>query len=178
MEEYYTQGIVITRAWAGERDATVIAYTEMFGKIRAKVCGVQKLTSKLSGHLVPGIFADLRIVERKNGGFQIVESFSQGCKSTITAEIFSFLHVINTIVPLEERDERVWKLLTMVMQEGIYPTKVYRPLLTVLGFGPDHATCSWCNGFKVRYFIPQDVVFLCGSCFNREKETHGEAITF
>jgi recombinational DNA repair protein (RecF pathway) len=176
MEEQYTRGVVIERAWEGERDARVLVYTEVFGKVQAKVQGMQRFTSKLSGHLVPGTYADLRIVERKNGGLQIVESFST--RKKIDPEMFSFLHMLDSVVPLEEPDKKVWEFVEFVMNGDIPPRHAYRLLLEILGFGPDHAPCAWCGKKQCEHFIPRDVVFLCRSCFNRGINTYDETITF
>lgn len=176
MEECYTKGIVVERVWDGDRDASVTVFTHRLGKVRAKVRSLQRIHSKLSGHLVPGAFADLRIVERKNGGLQIVESLSQ--RYAVPRDMFLFLHVIDTVVPLEEPDEKVWKLIGSVIAGEIAPLQAYKPLLDILGFGPGKAVCASCGRERGDYFLPDDVVFLCGSCFNREIKIHDNAISF
>lgn len=177
MQEQYTKGIVLRRDWSGDRDASVVVYTKAFGKIRVVIRGVQRISSKLLMHTVPGAFITARIVLRKNGGFQLVESFSEG-RSDISEKTFVFLYSVDKLFQFEECDDVVWDLVVSVIKGDLRVEEAYRPLLEMLGFDPTYATCALCDAQPVAHFFPDDIVFLCGSCFNKEVTHNEEGISF
>ena len=66
MIEHYTEGIVLGRNPRGEMDGLVTIYTKEIGKVTATTKSSRKITSKVAGHLMPGNFVRLRIVENNN----------------------------------------------------------------------------------------------------------------
>ncbi len=64
---YSTQGIILKKIDAGERDAFFVIYTKDFGKIRALAQGIKKEEAKLKGHCEPFNLADLQFVLGKKG---------------------------------------------------------------------------------------------------------------
>ena len=169
MEEHYTRGVIIERVWEGERDASVLAYTKDLGKVRTKVRGVQRNTSKLIGHIAPGRCADMRFVGCKNGSVQLVDALTrEGAPSF--EDLQPFLCFLGAITAFDDPDERLWGLVEAVLAEGSAPKEVYRLALGYAGFCGEGVECSHCADKRVAYFIPSDISFLCIECARRSSE--------
>lgn len=166
MEEYYTRGVVIEREWEGERDASVLVYTKDLGKVRAKIRGVQRNTSKLIGHTAPGRCADMRFVGCKNGSVQLVDALAREGVSPFDG-LQPFLYFLAAITAFDDPDERLWNLLETMCAAGSAPTEMYQLALNYAGFYGEGVSCAECGDVRVAYFIPSDISFVCTKCARR-----------
>jgi len=163
MIEHYTEGVVLSRRHIGEIDGIVTLYTKDFGKITAFTKSIRKITSKLSGHLMPGRKVRLRIVE--NNRVQAVDALSD--KSTCKpSELLIFLNFLNEVVPHGEPDKNFWLLINKIIEKCQFEPSTYRYILGVLGFGFEENTCGNCNIREIAHFSLPDIMFLCANCSN------------
>ena len=170
MNEYFTSGIVLSRLPSGEFDESVVLYTKMFGKVRAKATGLRRITSKLSGHLQVGSLVNLRL--RKKNSTQLIEAIS--LRRGLSTDLHRFLGFIDQMVPFESPDAHLWHACEYVLENEVFiqgdkelRDKVYRRLLDVLGFGPRFANCSDCGSNKIAYFLASDIMFLCSNSLGK-----------
>lgn len=148
----------------GELDATIVLYTKDLGKILAFAKSIRKITSKLSGHLVPGKIADIRVVENNGSGYQVVDALS--FTSASTPEVPRLLSFIDRMSPSGVQDLQLWYEIENSLQYGI-TGDTYRKLLLIMGLGGEEIGCEKCGNLKIAYFLPLDVIFLCAECFKR-----------
>jgi recombinational DNA repair protein (RecF pathway) len=163
MVEHYTRAVVLTREPKGELDVSLILYTKDFGKIVAKVKSVRRFTSKLSGHLTPGSFVKMRIVERNGNGHQVVDALSS--KVQVTLELLKFLDFVGRITPLNMPDLYLWHELQSAVQSGHVGRPLYHRVISLMGYDVSGASCANCGSLNIGYFLPSDIIFLCNSCF-------------
>ncbi len=114
---YFTEGIILRRADAGEVDSLFTIYTKDFGKIRARAQGVKKESAKLKGHLEPLSLSSLSLVSGKNilrlTGASLVNFFPaiRGDFNKLRAA-FYIAAVIDEHCFDGEKDENLWRVLT------------------------------------------------------------------
>lgn len=170
MNEVTTKAFIVSWADQSEGDARVTLYTEALGKIVAKARSVRKINSRLAGHLEPLTLSKVRLVHKK--GYQIVDALAVKSFKTNEAkkviEMLSALGMINALTNEEEPDQDLWNLLEV----GNITSK---DILRVLGFDPEHASCSECNTKAPKHFLLKQMYYVCGPCFTKtrtEKPEH------
>ena len=151
MQEYYTEAIVLDREPSGELDFRISLFTKKFGKLFAKAKSARKIVSKLSGHLMPGNMADIRLVERN--GFQVVDALKKG----VAAATFSDLISLNKILADGEPESALWNKVSF----GGFS---WPEALKILGWDPEFSTCSVCASPKPVAFDITDQEFFCRKC--------------
>ena len=154
MKEYFTEAVVLDKEPAGEFDGRVSLYTEILGKIFAKVRSSRKITSKLSPHLEPLNLIQLRIVQKN--GFQVADALKFGALSWGNNQA---LKLINYMVLEGHPDHYLWLLI----KNG---QSTPRKILKILGFDPEFSLCSICQGEKPEFFIFHEGIYLCRRCFS------------
>ncbi len=172
--EYLTYGLILQRDEGSQSDAWLHIYTRDFGRIVAVAKSLRKITSKLSGHLLPGKLVSVRIVERNNGGWQAVDAVSLGFLPS-SAESLKFLRFLKEVTPLNESDPEVWKKALAAVESGGIKREVYGSFLDTMGLGASLSKCANCGG-EVAYFLPKDIIFMCKHCFQRSLISENEAI--
>lgn len=175
MVEHYTKAFVLAREPKSELDVAVTLYTKDLGKVTAKVKSVRRITSKLSGHLTPGGLAEVRIVERNGNGHQVVDALSTPVE--VTLESLRFLDFINKFVPVVLPDLRLWHELEYVITKNAPTKAAYHRIISVMGYDPQNATCDNCQSQQIAYFVPRDIMFLCGHCFTNSGLKEDEAFS-
>ncbi|MCL5007006.1 MAG: recombination protein O N-terminal domain-containing protein [Patescibacteria group bacterium] len=172
--EYLTLGLVLSKERGKEADSNLRVYTRDFGGVAAISRSLGKITSKLSGHLLPGKLVSVRLVERNNGGWQAVDALSVGSLPA-TAETLKFLDFLEKVIPFNEPDRGVWEKVEKIVGQGKVEKADYVDILDVLGLGGSLAKCVSCGG-SVAYFLPKDVIFICHKCLARSFSPEDEAI--
>ena len=160
MKEYFTPGIVLERNPRGEFDETITIYTKDLGKISAFTKSSRKITSKRSGHLIPGKFAQVRLVHKNN--LQLVDSLALKFTSN-PRQILPFLNFLDKILPYGEPDLALWYFIEEIIKQGRFNLSVYRRLLQLAGFLGEELICENCRREAVS-FLPTETIFLCSGC--------------
>lgn len=159
MQEYVTEAIVLDREPSGELDFRVSFLTKKRGKIIAKAKSARKIVSKLSGHLMPGYVADIRLIEKN--GLQVVDALKKG----MSAMFVSDLYLLNKILAGGEPEEELWDKVN----SGGFS---WLNTLKILGWDPEFALCSVCAMNKPDAFSITGQEFFCRKCSlnSRQKE--------
>lgn len=154
IREWVSEAIVLDKKPLKESDQTVTLYTERFGLVTAKVASGRKITSKLSPHLEPLNAAEVRLVARNGGGYQITDAL----KITRVALPLPVLKLVAAVVLPGEPDPVLWGAL----REGAATVPL---ILKHLGFDPRSAACASCGSPAPEYFLFRDASYACGRCF-------------
>jgi len=115
---YRTKGLVINKQERGEADELLTLYTKDYGKIKILARAIRKISSKLrSGidifYLSEIEFIQGRIYKRLTDAF-VVEKFSNLRKNIKKlTEACRISKVLEDIISVEEKDERIWNLLLL-----------------------------------------------------------------
>lgn len=173
MVEYYTKAVVLSREPRGELDATLTLYTKDFGKIVAKVKSIRRITSKLSGHLVVGAVANIRVVERNGSGYQLVDALST--RIIVTVDLLRFLDFINKLTLLGVVDLHLWHELASTLHKNSLSKANYNRIISIMGYDAKNALCDNCGNCQIAYFLPHDIMFLCDCCFYKSGIKEDEA---
>lgn len=173
MVEHYTKAIVLAREPKGELDAVVTLYTKDLGKVIAKVKSIRRITSKLSGHLTPGSLAKIRIVERNGNGHQLVDALSS--KTKVTLDLLRLLDFVDKITPRGVPDFHLWHEAESAISKNSVTKGIYHRLISIAGYDIKGASCDNCGSHQIAYFVPHDIIFLCGRCFSGSRLKEDEA---
>jgi recombinational DNA repair protein (RecF pathway) len=161
MLEHYTTAIVLGVRPQDEVDAAVTLYTKGFGKLIAKAKSLRKITSKLSGHLVPGNIIRVRLIERGDGSsVQILDALSERPPGA-NGELLKFLNLLDKVAPLGLPEPALWYEAERAVERGDFSAPRYRRILAALGFFSKSLACDDCGSLHVAYFVPGEVIFLC-----------------
>ncbi len=159
MQEYITEALVLDREPVGELDFRISFFTRKFGKLVAKAKSARKVTSKLSGHLLPGNLADIRLVEKN--GLQVVDALKKWTAAAAAPDL-SFL---NKILAEGEPETALWNKLS----SGGFN---WPEALKILGWDPEFAVCSVCARPRPEAFNIGGQEFFCRNCLPRHQTEH------
>ena len=173
MVEHYTRAFVLAREPKGELDAALTLYTKDLGKVVAKIKSIRRITSKLSGHLVPGSLANIRIVERNGNGHQVVDALSTYVE--INLESLRFLDFVNKLTPVGVPDLHLWHELESTLIKETPSKNAFQRIIYLMGYDPKNAACDNCGSRQIAYFVPRDIMFLCARCFTDSRAKQDEA---
>lgn len=154
MHEYMTEAVVLDREPVNELDFRISFFTKRRGKLVAKAKSARKILSKLSGHLMPGNVAQIRVVER--GGMQVVDALKLGVATPSIPD----LRMLNVCLADADVDHHLWHGLT----EGAFD---WRETLKLLGWDPGHAACATCSRHAPEAFHPRSQEFFCRPCASK-----------
>ncbi len=174
MREMITRALVLSRDPFGEGDALLRLFSEDFGRINAWSKSLTKITSKLSGHLQPLHFVQVRMVDSLKGGgalYRIVDGMADvsmiSYRSHERYDLLPLLRVLEHIAPEHEPDDRVWAFLEGVVQKKYEAQGSLALLLSLWGFDQRHASCAWCGAIAIEGFHIHEGVFLCHACASK-----------
>lgn len=168
---YKTQAIVL-KSISWPRNARMfVLYTKRFGKIKGVAAGIEKIKSKVAGHLQPFCVTEVMIAKGRNIDRLAQARFVYG-HSGITNDFPLFLkgsYVLEVLDALTKEgisDEAIWENLLAVLQEidngqwnGAFNgngdllrydlmTRVFSlQLLTRMGYRPELYNCIYCREF-------------------------------
>lgn len=154
MLEHYAKALVLDKEDLGDLDSRVYLYCRGIGKVSAKIKSARKITSKLAGHLEPGNFVDVRLIEL--GGFQAVDALSAGFLER-SSKTMTALRLIKELTAEQDFDPELWR----IMEAG---DLTIGTLLACLGFSPQLAACDLCGDSHPAHFLIRDLSYSCHSC--------------
>jgi recombinational DNA repair protein (RecF pathway) len=163
MQEYISKAIVFKKQQTGDLDNRYTLFTERFGKIVVNAKSARKITSKLAGHLEPGIVTNVRIIEKN--GLRIADSL----KERILDISINNLSLLSDILPEWENDLAVWNFLISKKFDWV-------TMLKILGWDPYYAECAECGSKDVSCFYTKTQDFFCSSC--KEKKFKNNKFIF
>ncbi|MEX2144908.1 MAG: DNA repair protein RecO [Candidatus Spechtbacterales bacterium] len=151
-----TDAIILNTRKSGEADELINIYTKDFGKLLLKVRAAKKITTKQGNFLHTPSIVRCGFVTTRGGyvlsGIKSVREYRE-----ISGNIFalgfviSFFRICDSILRDGQRDEKLWNLLTRVLEEASGAAKRRDPgkilwrmekawlltLLAVMGLKPD-----------------------------------------
>jgi len=151
MGDYNTLALVLDKESRGEYGNLIHIFTKELGRIEARTWGSRKIVSKLSPHLEPNFFSEIRLIEKN--GFLITDALREG-KKNFSWEVLTILKNISAPI---EKNEEIWKKI----EEGEMEKEF---LLKHFGFDPKFSGCSICGNFYPKVFYLKEQEFLCGNC--------------
>lgn len=168
MKEYFTEALVLDKIENKEADGTVVFYSFDLGKVSAKARSIKKITSKLSAHLEPLNFVNVRLIEKN--GFQVADALTLNrqpelrSNPEILAKFLRIIQFIKTTTFELQPDHRLYFVIKKIMFAEYGERQICRLLLKILGFDPEFAACHFCDDKKTEYFLKEDCIFLCRRC--------------
>ena len=154
MHEYISDAVVLSRDTNGDLDCRFSIFTKKYGKIVVRAKSIRKITSKLSGHLMPGNIVAARVVEKN--GLQIVDALKKG-KIKIDYRDLNFLRGLMADF---ESDPGLWNL---ICGSGFN----WVSALKILGWDPTDAICGGCDKVRPVSFNSETQEFFCKSCSSK-----------
>ncbi len=154
MKEHFTEALVLDKEIFGELDQRVFLYTQLLGKIAAKVRSGRRITSKLSPHLEPLNFVQVRLIEKN--GFQIADALRIS-RLPVQVRNFKILKLIKASVFDGHPDLQLWSLLKKNIASEL-------TVLKLLGFDYALAVCQICGNPKPEIFSFRDSDYFCKRC--------------
>lgn len=161
MNEYVTDAIILDIEDSGDLDRLIYMYTSDLGKVKARAKSIRKITSKLAGHLEPLSLTKVRLVEKN--GFQVVDAIliRKLPASTKAIELLTF---IKEMTFGSQPDKKLWLAVKKAFENIKTGKFSFKPLLQIVGFGPEFATCAICKAKQVNYFSVKEQIFFCAKC--------------
>lgn len=117
MAVYQTNAIILKRENIFETDRLYHLYTEDFGKIRTIAGSVQKINSKLAGHLEPFNLIWVELMSKRNGDLFITTALSFGellNKSASPAQIALLVKMADftcSMLKGPQKDDVLWNFI-------------------------------------------------------------------
>lgn len=177
MIEYFTDAFVLDKQDYKETDGLLILYTQELGKVSVKARGLKKILSKSSAHLEPLYFAKIRLIQNKNGGYQLVDAISYSKDKFLEIknnpnDLIKFLRLAKFINDMSfelHPDEMLWQGIKKIFVGGVSEEIAYKFILKILGFDPENAYCQICDNTNNLCFVKKDHNFLCRFCIGENK---------
>ena len=173
MSEYVTRAIVLGFKNSKEHDKIFDFYTEDLGRVRVRAPGGKKIVSKLSPHLDTCNLATVKIVEKNALTLTdaVVEDDFRASKGKegFFAKALRAASVLRAISPEAVPDPALWNLFVHSLQSGAFDLVA---LISVLGYDPRHASCTWCGASDIAFFNEGSQEFLCESCGSKINENN------
>ena len=165
MKEYITEAIVLSRMPLREEDFVASLFTKDLGRIEARVVSGRKILSKLSSNVDFLNHVDVRIVSKNKMILADVVTKSVFPKlkrhPSRLATALRAAHLINSLLPRELSERRLWHEFARMLQRGIINMPI---ILKILGYDPKGAVCLGCGRNTISHFYLVDQIFLCASC--------------
>ncbi len=171
MLEYYSEAIVLNKEALNDTDGLIYFYTEQFGKVIAKAKGLRRILSKSNPHLEPLSFVKIRLINNKNGYFQLIDALSD--KENLKKikgnqeSLIKHLRIINFIDDMTfefQPDLLLWQVIKEIIKRDLDEFQAYQLILKVSGFNPEFSQCAVCSNKNTFYFNKVDNEFLCLKC--------------
>jgi DNA repair protein RecO (recombination protein O) len=185
---YRTQGIIFKKNDRGEADRLFVVYTKEFGKLELLAKAVRKIKSKLRSGLDVFYLSEVEFIQGKAQKTLTDAILLDGFKNlrkdlTRLAIARKVAEVFIGLVSGQEKDERLWRLLTETfkrldaenlrpgVRDLIYHYFVWN-FLSLLGYQLDLYHCSLCQRRLVPeniYFSPKEKGLVCSNCQGKIK---------
>ncbi len=179
--EVLTEGIVLRRWYAGEYDKWVSLLTPEYGKLRVRVRGARKPTSKMGMLTEPLNRIRTRVIEGRAQKLlaqpHLVYSYvPQRTELERLSLALALCETLDRWLPDEHAEPEVYQVLqtaltaleTAQMPELIAAWALWR-WLALLGYCPDTERCGQCGAMlseqqEKALLVPAEGVFLCARC--------------
>lgn len=155
---YRTQGICLKKTYRGEADELLTFYTKEFGKLKILGKAIRKISSKLRGGTELFYLSEIEFIQGKTHktltDAVLANKFTNIRKDLDGLRIaYHIAGVLDELAAKEEKDERIWELLSEVLEKlnnytlaasGYWLIYYYFfwHLVSILGYKPDIAGCS------------------------------------
>lgn len=191
---YRTQGLILKKIDRGEANQLFTVYTKDYGKLEILGKAIRKIKSKLRAGADLFYLSDVEFIQGKTYK-TLTDAISINRFLGIRVELRKLsiankiAESLDSLVGVEERDERVWDLLFKTLGilnnfkltagnlQLLYHYFIWK-LLTILGYKPELHRCPICQK-KLSpdrlFFNPQEGGVICNNCF--EKLKVGEEIS-
>lgn len=159
MREVVAEALVVDKNPRRELDHTVTLYAEGLGLVFAHLKSSRKIASKLSPHLEPLTLTTVRLVKNKH--LHVTDALASR-RLTVNRANLNALRFFKEFFAEESYEPAVWKT---IHDSSTAPRKTLfgEPLLTALGFDPEHARCEVCGAARPRYFSAL-AYYVCDQC--------------
>jgi len=189
---YRTRGFVLKKDDLQEADQVFTIFTKDFGKLKIIGKAIRKIKSKLRGGVEIFYLSEIEFIQGKNHKTLtdaiVIEKFKNIRNSPKKLKaVYQIAEILDELVAGQEKDEKIWDLLTEVfgkLNEGTEFLSTLRNsvplsrellyyyflwnLLSILGYQIDLYNCANCQK-KLQpeklYFIPEEGT-ICGECLN------------
>ncbi len=183
MENKFT-GMILSKYDVGEADRLYAIYTKEMGKIRAKAVGVRKPGARLAASLENFTLSDITIVKKQGIGkitSSIIENSFLNIRNNLDslAAVFEALRIFDRLIIQEEKDEKVFGLLSEFLEtlnkikkggkekiEILSQGFIFK-LLDLLGYKIEANVCASCAvklSGKNDYFSAPHGGIVCNDC--------------
>ncbi len=152
MQEYVSEAIILAKLPSKQMDTRYSILTKRYGKMIAKATSSRKITSKLAGHMEPGMLSRVRMIEQH--GVRLVDALKE---DSLFSATLSDLHFLDRLLAEGESEPLVWDMLSANAFD-------WRKTLRILGWDPAEAVCSVCGRVPVVSFSSQSQDFFCERC--------------
>lgn len=188
----YKSRAIVLKSYAWPRNARLyVLYTERFGKVKAVASGVQKVTSKVAGHLQPFSITEAMIAQGRKFDRLAQARFMRGFTG-VHRDFLSFaqgsyvLEILDHLTSEGVADQAIWDYTLEVFdqlneqsawadeadidlqEKKTYLTRLYAlRLLNHFGFGPELYECLHCRNELQPDELHLSVLqsgMLCGAC--------------
>lgn len=171
MNEYITEAFVLKSQPQLNKNRWVELYTKNLGKIKVKAISGGKITSKLAPHLDVLNLSIVRLVNKNI--FLITDALTKNRfenirkNNTFLEQALETVLIIKNITPFNVPDYDLWNYLNSSFKKNQFNNKT---LLTILGYNPKLAQCSFCENKNIKYFIISEQNYACSNCANKINE--------
>jgi DNA repair protein RecO (recombination protein O) len=184
---YRSRGFILKKTALGEADQVLTVYTKDFGKLEITAKAVRKISSKLRAGVEIFYLSEIEFIQAKNQKTLVdavpVEKFENIKKDLIKLRVANKVaDVLDELVKGQEKDEKIWQLLTEVFYRlnecQVVNSSICRLLyyyffwnfVSVLGYEPQLYNCVLCH----KKLEPEELFFSAKEggiiCQNHAKE--------
>jgi len=185
---YRTKGFIFKKSDRFEADRLFKIFTYDFGKMEILARAIRKITSKLRAGADIFYLSDIEFIQGKTYK-TLTDAISLEKFNNIKRDLkrlkiaYKITDVLNNLVRGEEKDEKLWHLVTDVFQKlNNYPlSTTHYPLIyyyflwnffSILGYKPEVYKCALCQKklmpYKL-YFSDKEGGVICHACSRKVK---------
>lgn len=188
--QYKTNGLVFKQEDGLESDRGFSIFTYDFGRLEISGKAIRKITSKLKGNIEIFSLSEVEFVQGKTKKILTDTLFLKKFKNIPQVPeklsiAYNISNVLDTFLKGEQRDEKIWGLLTGVFEKlnsGLLQSKYYQLLyyyfvgnfIAILGYGPELSECAVCGQDldpEALYFSNKEGGAMCGKCTSKHEDS-------
>ncbi len=184
---YRTKGFFLTEVARGESDKLFVVYTKDFGKLKILGKAIRKIKSKLRAGAREFCLSEIEFIQGKTyktlTDTVLIDSFQSIRKDlTKSKTAFQISDVLDKLVKGEEKDEKIWSLLSETFGKLSDCQLLYHyflwNLFSLLGYQPELYKCLSCGKelkpFQL-YFSSEEGGVVCNICVQETKKEDSSA---
>ena len=174
---YRTKAVFLRKEDRGEADQIFTLFTEDFGKVKVLGKAIRKIKSKLRAGTGLFYLSEIEFIQGKQ---------YKTLTDAVLIDKFNIEHkvaeALDGLLAREQRDEKIWSLLTHTLQADPRPV-LGQPdrgrvsdyflwnLFDILGYAPQLYNCACCEKKllpETFFFVPEDGGVVCWQCFSKK----------